>query len=284
MNANAIISAEVSGKVITLVGAISGTSIMFLGASCPASVKPGQTADSISLSPGDKEEVVAIRTVRTDHRGKYPTSDYDHFILPIIQKDQSGPWIQLGKAFVPKQDHVGQIVPDLGLTVRIGDEFFLSPILLNPYYGVIEHDKACQGYRKLSVDDANLLCRFMAGQVETDEVKAAAAELVMQTVDVPIMKARIAELEKDNSNYEVLVKRLGGDFHAACTQSSARQLSDLQTINALKAKLEKVVADSLAIINGTLAIAGWGWNTKGRKLRLLKETLAEVQAEIKKPA
>ena len=252
MNPNAIISAEVSGKVITIVGAFSGTRITFLGGSCPASVKPGQTADSISLSPGDKEEVVAIRTTSIERHGKNPSCNYDHFILPIVPKNGE-PWIICDKTFVPKRDRIGQIVPDLGLTVRIGDEFFLSPILLNPYYKGEAREDACRGYRMLSVDGANLLCRFMAGQVEADEVKKAATELVVQTVDVPAMKSRIAELEDENIQCGTNNANLLVDLRTARTEASERELADLQKINVLKAQSDRVIAGCQELINGNHA-------------------------------
>lgn len=166
--------------------------MFFLGSSCPASVNPGEMVDSFTVSPGAEEAVVAIKTRKTWYAGAYEKWDEHHFLLPVSQRDSS-PWIELQDAFVPKPDHLGQIVANVGLSVRIGDEFFLAPLLVSSYDTEKKLAALRTQYRLVASKDANLLCRFIAGKADADEVKAAAQEFTVQMVDIPALQAELTE-------------------------------------------------------------------------------------------
>ena len=190
MKAIAVIESQVEDNAITLNGKFE-TKLTFLGSSCPASVKPGDRVSSFSVSTGTGDEIVAVKTAHWQQRGKSGNWDENHFLLQF-----SPMWIELDKAFVPRPDRLGQIVPDIGLSVRIGDEFFLSPLLVSDYHREERLAKLRERYRMVSVADANLLCRFIASKATAEEVKAAAAELAVQTVDVPALRKKLEEAEQ----------------------------------------------------------------------------------------
>lgn len=202
MKANERLDRQVKHKTVTITGKHE-TKITFLGSSCPASVNPGDCMDSFSLFPGEEEAVCAVQISYAVMRGKYGGWEYQHFLLEISRGDDGNPKVELEHVFVPKSDRMGQIVPEVGVTVRIGEEFFLAPLLVSSYDTEKKLTALRTKYRLVSVENANLLCRFIAGKATVEEVKAAAEELVVQTVDVPALKAKLAEAEERAENLDL---------------------------------------------------------------------------------
>lgn len=276
MKANERLDEQIKNKTVTITGKFE-TKITFLGSSCSASVNPGENIDSFSLFPGE-EAVCAVQISYWVTSGKYAGWEYRHFLLQISLGDDGNPQVELEHAFVPKPDRLGQIVPEAGLTVRIGEEFFLAPLLVSSCDTEEKLTALRTQYRLVANKDANLLCRFIAGKATPEEVKAAAAELVVQTVDVPALQKKLEETEQ----------RMGAEISKLLTE--LKQVSDAGVATCLAYnKLEKLHQNLLnrlhAIIDGTdtYAAAGGFWDTAGCKMKRIRSFLTEIQEQMKKP-
>jgi hypothetical protein len=126
------------------------------------------------------EGVVALSVFGTMVPGSRKSEPlwYDFFI-PVRRKPEgNGFLIELGEPFVPRDGKMGQIIQHHGLTVRIDNE----------EYGNM-HTPGIQ-----YVEDPNLLCQYLAGDVTADEVKAVAVRLKSEETELERARAVIEEL------------------------------------------------------------------------------------------
>lgn len=181
MKINEAISISVKDNVVVLV-AKGDYALMYFGSSCPASVHPGVEANTVSfdVSPDSKGEVVAVRISSWQFNSRQGEMSSSGFLLWIMKEsEKTEPWVELKETFVPKPGRLGQVLPEYGVSVRIGDEFFLSPVYMSDEeIATLKHE-----YRMVSVDDATLLCRFLAGKADASEVTAK-AEALMRTLSL----------------------------------------------------------------------------------------------------
>lgn len=246
MKANDRLSQQVKNNAITITGKYD-TKITFLGSSCPASVNPGDRVDSFSLFPGEEEVVCAVQIFWgvTPSGKKVGYFEYRHFLLEIARGDDGNPVAGLEHAFVPKPDRLGQIVPEVGLSVRIGEESFLAPLLVSSYNTEEKLTALRTQYRMVANKDANLLCRFIAGRADAEEVKAAAAELVVQTVDIPALQAKLAEAERQSMGEKKQISNLLAELKQVSN-------ADLTTFSAFT-KLKESYAGTLERLRTALS-------------------------------
>lgn len=252
MKANERLDRQIKDETVTITGKFE-TKIRFLGGSCPASVNPGDSVNSFSLSPGEEEAVCAVQiSYTTMPHGKAAYYQYINFLLGISRGDDGNPHIELEHAFVPKPDRLGQIVPDAGLSVRIGDEFFIAPLLVCGSDTEKKLAALRTKYRLVANKDANLLCRFIVGKADAGEVKDAAEELVVQTVDVPVLQAKLTEAERK--------------------------------FTALQSECGQFTRGIGTVVAGTYYAEGLFRKTKGERLQLLGVALSQFQARLKELA
>lgn len=271
MTASNKIHAEVKKTQVTLAGRL-GNTLTFLGSSCPASLYPGEQAESFTVSPGEGEDLVVVKTSVLENRGKYGTWSHGHFLLLISRRTEC-PWVELEKVFVPEEGRVGQIIPDVGLSVRIGDEFFLSPLLLSQYKKEERLTELKKQYRLVKEADANLLCRFMAGKATAEEVKAAANVLVFETVDVPALRKQLAEAEER-------VLNLTHDLKEMCWQ--------LERVSQAQLEVRAAHRDLLKNLEGVFSDVDVGWRFWKKpapdfKWAEIRKLVSEAKANLSEP-
>lgn len=191
MEADAKITRTIGTDTVLLSGKFN-TRLTCIGSSCTVSANPGDQVDSFSVSPWNDVgwDVVAVRTSEfKSDVGKHGIYEFNHFLLLITMHD-GRPWVELKKPFVPDRNHFGQIIPDAGLSVRIGNEFFLAPVL------ALTEDRIAKlrtTYRLVPNDQANLLCKFIAGTATADEVKAVAEAEKKEVLEVDALRLQLEE-------------------------------------------------------------------------------------------
>ena len=273
---------EVKDSVVTLTGKWD-TVFKFLGSSCPASVHPGQTVSSLTLSLGDDEPIVALETQRYTQTGKYGNWEHGYFLFQVTKEGK------IIDPFVPKADRIGQIVPDVGLSVRIGDEFFLAPLLVSECKTEEKMATLAAQYRNVGTANANLLCRFIAGKAEADEVKAAAEELLVQTVDVPLLRIQLAEAQARSDVLETKQSNLLSELqdatekHQVLVELSKQAALIIERrdkcISELNAGCAQFLKGARSVIQGTDGV-GFLQRTRRAKLARILTALSQFEDAV----
>jgi hypothetical protein len=233
------------------------------------------------------EAVVAVKTAyvprwEKNGRWEYGCWEYLHFLLHVSERSGSL-WVELDEAFVPEEDHLGQLLPDTGLSVRIGDEFFLSPLLLscNREKELTELKKK---YRLVKDADANLLCRFIVGTATAEEVRAAAEELITQTVDAPALLAKLAKAEVELSQIKGENEQLSGmcqEYRGSISgMFSGNRVAAIEAVGR-RLLLVEAVLDILCSTDPVGATNFWG-RRKGAKLARIEGLVKEEASLIGK--
>lgn len=187
MRPHELLFAKATEEGITVAGLYDRT-ITILGTSVPLSARIGDSVDAFTATP-TKPGVIAV-VIRIPGRGKggsYPT---DVSFLLAVEKADVGfrvntdtPWVCSGR--------LGQITDHSHVQVRIGDEYFVPM----PEYDY--QRKKLDGCR--FVEDPNLLCQYLAGDVGAEAVKAAATEHAEEVEARKKLPEVMATLEKEQA-------------------------------------------------------------------------------------
>ncbi|KKW11703.1 MAG: hypothetical protein UY50_C0008G0029 [Parcubacteria group bacterium GW2011_GWA2_49_9] len=205
---NGYLHARNSEDSVSLSVCSGNEEFIFLGASCSASVQPAfASLKSITIAPRkNKEEVVALAVVAhaQERRGSVSRANF------LVRVSFSGerPWVEPDKFFIPRAGRLGEITGEWSqamLSVRIEEKTFVySPLdLLGKDHAALTN----KGFHV--VCDGNVLCRYMTGDAQPDEVeKAVVARPNEQTVFEQLAEAlERAKRGGDRSN-ELSVKLL----------------------------------------------------------------------------
>ena len=165
---------------IIIVATLRHDSMSVVGASCPVSVSLGKSCNSFFISPKEeKEGIVALSIAAQESNGKQSWTRYYDFILSVRSPKGGKPVIELSEFWIPPAERLPEIVEHSALVVRAGGEVFT-----NSRHKFPEPTHF--------VPNPNLLCKFLVGEVTSDDLWAAA------TAHEKEMSARemISELER----------------------------------------------------------------------------------------
>ena len=167
--------------VVVIEGQSSSHRIRIVGSSVAKFTANEDYSNSVALSikKGDRG-FVAVNVLT--HNGKN-TEEFVFFLKIGWGEDGEHPLIDFDSQWVPESPERLGIIKHYGIRVEIGGLIFTSNQYDNKY------DKT-PGIRYVS--DHNLICRYLAGDIEADVVEKAAAEYVEEESAM----AKLPELEK----------------------------------------------------------------------------------------
>lgn len=171
-----------------LLGTKIDNHMIFLGSSVPMSAKAGDNGTSCTLFPTKGKGGIVAVAVRhfSGGSGKHSRCNWTPYFLKV-RWGEKGPLIDLNYEMVLQSR--GQAY-DHHVEIQIGDERFSS-------YDS-KHD-SCH-----FVSDANLLVRFLAGDVSPDEVRDAADENIAEVLarkQLSVVEAEFADMRERRDEY-----------------------------------------------------------------------------------
>lgn len=203
---------------------------LMLGSSLPASVSPDRytyvNSLTIAVERG-KKGVMAVRVTTARFDKKY--TNYIGFLLPVEWKgDDPRPFVDLEHPFVPRGDRLGQVVDD-HLEVVIDGKTFTT----NEH---AERDEPGKVY----IPDGNLLCKYLVGDVDAEEVKAAATECAEEEA----ARKKLPETLNTLQDARHMLDRQGEHIRYLDEQCKKAQ-NDLQALRVLSDALRDAVRRQL---------------------------------------
>jgi len=147
--------------------------MMVVGSSIPMSVPPfARDVSSFYLRRVDGEDlgVVALSLKYHKGMGRNRTVEEISGFLPVYW-DKDKPVDRDNPIWLPRHDRLGQVNSN-GVEVRTDNRLYTSHLYRMP----AEHDQ-----ERFSVEDTNLLCRYLVGLVEEDALKAAIGQKILDS-------------------------------------------------------------------------------------------------------
>lgn len=192
MKASNLIAAYVSvteNSIILIPKAVDWNAIALLGTTLPTSVKNRDIVEWLTIKAPDKGKkgLIAVRLTNVGSKDRTPDK---HFFLVISNEEK--PYIDLENPWVPPGDRLGQISSSSYITISIGETIYCNSRF------------ELKGYKR--VPDGNLLCRYLMGEVISDEVIKAAEQQEKEKNEVDELKERAKDLEKQ---WQELWEKLG---------------------------------------------------------------------------
>lgn len=175
-----------SSKGVVLIEGLYSNNLRIIGSSVANFIPNNNRSNSVALSikKGDKG---FIAVVVTNPSIKH-VEQFDFFLDIGWTEDSETPHIGLDSQWVPKDPERLGVIDFFGIRTNIDGVIFSSS----------EYDKKL-GMRY--VGDHNLLCKYLAGDIEADVVEKAAAEYIEEES----AKSRLPELEKKIQELTALI-------------------------------------------------------------------------------
>lgn len=187
MKPSQLLYAKSSEKGVILVAGLYNNKLRIMGSSTTIKAVQGDdysNSVALSIKKGDRG-FIAINMA--DYSGK--RVDHFSFFLKIEWNEDSAlPFIDLDSQWVPMDSERLGVIGIFGIRIKIGGLIFSSS----------KFDKEPD---MRYVSDNNLLCGYLAGDIEADVVEKAATEYIEEES----AKARLPELEKKIQELTALV-------------------------------------------------------------------------------
>ncbi len=187
INASQHITVRITGGVIVFVAACPATTLTFIGASCQASAIPGSdylTSFSLTVNKGEKVVVALSSYTRM---GKSVADRNLHLVYELTWEGDLLK-VDLEEIFVPKPGRLYQIDQRKDMTVHAGQQKFVA--FASPPCDLTRKEFLNASYR--IIPDANMLCKFIAGDIELTELESGAGES-----EVTILKRQVEIFDKE---------------------------------------------------------------------------------------
>jgi len=165
---------------VAVLSGINGiTKITFLGASCTSSVKPGECSlDCVTLLPLKNVDAVVALTTIYGSNSKGSSSVHSGGLVKLVWRDEKL-FIDMDDVFMSPTDRLGQVVEQSGdIFVTTNGQMFGTCRDQWGSYDLRSWTNKKDAYVKKGiriVDDASLICRYLAGQATLAELEAAAS-------------------------------------------------------------------------------------------------------------
>jgi len=155
-----------------------------LGSSMFLSVREGQRTQQLPIPQGQ----VGIIALKVDIQSHYRDTRVNITRVDFVEvrRQDDSTFVELDKCWIPSENRPGQIVEDRYVQVLIGSEFFTSD----------PTDKRARFV------DADVLCRYLYGDIDGADVKSRATEIQEEKS----AKDRVIQLEK------IILDELGESF------------------------------------------------------------------------
>lgn len=195
MKASQLLCAKSSEEGVIVVEGLYNNKIRIIGSSIAKFISSDEYRNSVALSIKRSDKgFIAVYVVLPS--GKHV--EHFEFFLDIGWIEDSGtPYIGLDSQWVPRHPERLGVINFFGIRTDIDGVIFSSS----------EYDKK-PGVRY--VNDHNLLCKYLAGDIEADVVKQAAAECIDEEnarVKLPELEKKIQELTKLVAEKEKLLAK-----------------------------------------------------------------------------
>lgn len=181
------------------VAGLRNASIHVIGASVPMSAKPGDTVSSFYLSPiTGRKGVVAISAHRSEG-GKHGRYEVGSFLL-FVGFIEGEPFINLETEWVPLVGRLGQVTSSEVSVDILGKRFSTK----EPFH--VDTDPKPASY----VVDANLLCKYLAGDIDAGDVWDALqqkSEEVVARERLPLVESELERARQEIQQLRVLVNK-----------------------------------------------------------------------------
>lgn len=188
MKPSQLLCAKSSEEGVIVVEGLYNNKLRIIGSSVANFILNKNSSNSVALSikKGDKG---FIAVVVTNPNGKY-VEHFDFFLSIGWMEDSGTPHIGLDSQWVTMDPERIGAIDFFGIRTNIDGVIFSS--------SESEYDKK-PGMRYVS--DHNLLCKYLAGDIEADVIKQAAAE----RIDEENARVKLPELEKKIQELTTLV-------------------------------------------------------------------------------
>lgn len=207
------ITAKNNGSCVIIHVSRSSSLIRFLGASCRASIIPGNDCvSSVTFSPAQGKSAIVALAVW--NREKSP-NDWTHAFFLKITWEKNTPWINLDNPWIPPSDRLGQAL-EWGVAVQI----------CGVTYSSCHTDADSQSAKLRFVPDGNRLCSFLAGDAKAEEVVAAAQAFEEERA----WPAKYAELQQKFAEANSQLAHMQSEFartKTAALNSSKKTLAQM---------------------------------------------------------
>jgi len=181
--------------VVTISATVDGVEITFVGASCPASVRPGSAnLTSFSLAPEvGKPAVVGMRTRCSSPSGRAPTA-FEGYML-MIGWDGDKAVCNLKEDFVPRSNCLATVNQEGMLTLISGENKFVFASMCSDRGTVNNH--VTSGFHELK--DSTLAFKFINGDITIDELtqETGPTKADLESVKIIELTERVQCLERD---------------------------------------------------------------------------------------
>jgi len=178
------------GGKVSLVAKRDGVKINLVGASIPTSASSGTNyLNSLTVAPEtDKEGIIAVELDKISGSGKSRETTAVRFFLHV--KNVAGKAeINLTDEWFPFADKLGHIVSN-HIEVNINGEWYTTEECYDPNY---KYENSRETGKSFVLNGGNLLCKYLAGDVDARTVIDAAEKAVEEKNAL----VELAELKKE---------------------------------------------------------------------------------------
>ena len=217
-------------KKTIVVSSLNEDQIRVLGSSVPISCRPGEEVNTFCIDSNGRSGVIAL-SIHTHRYGDKRDGTSLQFLLEV-----NGTNLNLKDPWCPPADRLGQATY-FGIKVKVGDKW------LTTYKNEAERNAdTCY------IDDGNLMCKYLAGEIKASEIIAKAWVLGDGTSTQE--KLKTAELELKNAREEISsLEDAQSGFRARKETwlSAYRQVKMLKWWGFNRRKALKILNDSLGV-------------------------------------
>lgn len=231
MRPSKILAAKSNGNTVSIIPIGDANYFYFGGASVPTNEIPGRFKSVHSLTlVVEKKGIVAVSVSYTIGKSNYNTD----FFLSLENKDGKVK-VDLDDQWFPKAERLGNISDYGVVNVMIDDKWYTTDegYKLDP-----GKDQGSIKKGKIFVPDANLLCKYLIGNIDAQAVIDAAQEVTEEKS----AREQIAELEKEKKKLTDLLD--AAEFVAkTANQAVEKALKELASKEAEVAELNSKLAE-----------------------------------------